>query len=97
MFEQVQQLHAIISLSDQFHVLFHSQGSFHTRPEKGVIISNGYLNGLIQLRSFHTIMYLTSGYRNLPVNSLQNEAKIAILTIEKLRNYFIAEYTQKRR
>jgi hypothetical protein len=47
-------------LSDQLNVFFYGKGRFHPRPEKGMIVCYSYLNGLIQIRSFHTIMYFTT-------------------------------------
>ena len=57
-----------------------------------MIICNGYFDGLVQLWSFHTILYFTLGL-DKGTGYLQNETKIAILTIGKLRKKSISEYT----
>jgi hypothetical protein len=59
MFEEIQQLHPIVRFRNQFYVFLNGQGRFDAGPEKGMIICNGYFDGMAWLWSFHTILVFT--------------------------------------
>lgn len=45
--EEVEQLHAVVGLSDQFDVLFDGKRRFDAGPEEGVVIGDDYFDYFI--------------------------------------------------
>src|SRR6185312_8323844 len=71
-FEEIEQLHAVIRFRNQFHVFLNGKSCFHASPEQGMIIRNGYFDGLAGLWSFHTILVFYMS--NRPSASLRGAA-----------------------
>ena len=47
MFQEIEQLHAVVGFCNQLHVLFNGQGGFYAGPEQGMVVCDDYFNGSV--------------------------------------------------